>query len=530
MSQIVAALTSSRKEVCVQAFGSMCRVISGPRCYEVSPELGSVTAALGAQLVATDSAVVGSALELLLLMIQRYKGLLFALDELLPAVFRQYARATDATDAAVTRALCAVLEEMLNNIDADFLVPSLARAMERGDRSCVRMGLVMLKNVMAQQPEYFDAPHHVRPHLGLLAGLVAAGDSEVASMARQVLVGLFQQSPTAFTSAVWQLPYEDKKELRKIVPGLEAELSSRIASAALSGRRVPAAPVVPATPATATVTETKAVPQEQQQQQPPLLSSSSSLPEGESEVETTNPRLREYISMATQAGSITYGRQQLVTCLSGLIEGVERSPGCFGARDAAACVAAAGVWAGSAHEPHVRALALALLRACAGSLVLTSADVTCAVQTLLMAACDLAEAAAAAGGTRHRAAEHADRARVALDGCQRALEQRHGAHYLAALMRACGTPGARTPLREQALDRLTSACTTVDVRVLRSTAADFVAALAPLFDAPEDAVRRKAAACVAAWARTLQSDFAPLLDTLPPLKRKLVQLVLQARH
>ena len=75
MSQIVAALTSSRKEVCVQAFGSMCRVISGPRCYEVSPELGSVTAALGAQLVATDSAVVGSALELLLLMIQRYKGL-----------------------------------------------------------------------------------------------------------------------------------------------------------------------------------------------------------------------------------------------------------------------------------------------------------------------------------------------------------------------------------------------------------------------------------------------------------------------
>lgn len=541
VGQIVAALTSRDRATCVAAFASMSRVIAGARCYEVSPELGRVTAALRTQLGATDGAVVGGALQLLRLMLQRYKGVLFALDELLPAVFRQYARAAAAADGAeVTRALCAVLEEMLNSVDADFLVPSLARAMERGDRACVRTGLVMLKNVMGQLPEYFDAPHHIRPHIGLLVRHAAAADAEIASMARQVLVGLFQQSPAAFTSAVWQLPYDDKKELRRIVPGLDAELSSRIARRpeVVAPVAAPVAPVVPAASASAAVMMVQPVSfHKVSSESKPVVPVPAATTAAASEVavtttapddesSSTSPRLREYLAMAAQAGSTTYPRAQLVACLSGLLEATASRAGAFGAGDVAACVAAAGVWAGSAHEPYVRCLALALLRGCAAALALTPADVEGAVATLLAAACDLD----APTQPQQSQQQLADRARAAVDGCARALEQRFAAPYLVALMRLGGLAATRAAVRAQCLDRLARACATVAPVVLRGVAAELVAALAPLFDAPEDVLRRKASACVAEWARTLQDAFTPLLDTLPPLKRKIVQLVLQGQH
>ena len=540
VGQIVAALTSRDRATCVAAFASMSRVIAGARCYEVSPELGRVTAALRTQLGATDGAVVGGALQLLRLMLQRYKGVLFALDELLPAVFRQYARAAAAADGAeVTRALCAVLEEMLNSVDADFLVPSLARAMERGDRACVRTGLVMLKNVMGQLPEYFDAPHHIRPHIGLLVRHAAAADAEIASMARQVLVGLFQQSPAAFTSAVWQLPYDDKKELRRIVPGLDAELSSRIARRpeVVAPVAAPVAPVVPAASAAVMMMVQPVSFHKVSSESKPVVPVPAATTAAASEVavtttapdeesSSTSPRLREYLAMAAQAGSTTYPRAQLVACLSGLLEATASRAGAFGAGDVAACVAAAGVWAGSAHEPYVRCLALALLRGCAAALALTPADVEGAVATLLAAACDLD----APAQPQQSQQQLADRARAAVDGCARALEQRFAAPYLVALMRLGGLAATRAAVRAQCLDRLARACATVAPVVLRGVAAELVAALAPLFDAPEDVLRRKASACVAEWARTLQDAFTPLLDTLPPLKRKIVQLVLQGQH
>ena len=223
--------------------------------------------------------------------------------------------------------------------------------------------------------------------------------------------------------------------------------------------------------------------------------------------------------MAAQAGSVAHTRAQLVGCLSGLIEGTGSRAACFGARDVAACVAAAGVWAGSAHEPYVRGLALALLRACVAALALAPADVECAVQTLLRAG----DAGAPAGTTGTAGAPD-------IDGTWRALEQRFAAPCLAALVRICGHKATRPALRAACLDRLAGACATVAPAVLRGAAAELVAALAPLFDAPEDVLRRKATACVAEWARTLPDAFVPLLDTLPPLKRKIVQLVLQGQR
>ena len=145
------------------------------------------------------------------------------MNDVLPPLLRRFGL---GGSEELRRTTDLVLEELLNSIDADILVPALSKILMQPDSGCFIPALVMIKNILEQTTSYFESSRNTHD---VLAALVThlSGSGEVRNCSAELIESIFKLCPLTFISSVSTMKVEDIDSLCRILPSLKGELGRR---------------------------------------------------------------------------------------------------------------------------------------------------------------------------------------------------------------------------------------------------------------------------------------------------------------
>lgn len=542
-------LGSGDEDACVAAYGTV-QALLDARAAEIVPHVPALLPHLAAHVAGGAERTALAALRVLQRVVAQHKAYLyFALGDVLPPLLHRF---TLGGGAALRAATDQVLEELLNAIDADVLVPALTRVLAQPDASCHVPALILVKNTLQHTPQHFAAARNTRDVLAALAPHLASTDECVRSCAAQLTASLYAACRLAVLTSIDTLEPAHVAALCALLPALRADLAARARPAATAPDPSPlfAQPPPSVVPVAGPVAQASA---RSDVGEPPVVVAEAAASDAKEEEQGQQQEQQEQ----QQPEKKEEEWREEEDPVARLMEVVARLPDERAERvlerAAAACEAHLG--AGAVAPATVEAL---VARVCECGAAADDAATAAVLARVLArcAACGIGDACVRrihATQTRlaaaYAAVSHSRAVVAALDALRALGTQLRSdpARFFALLLgslpnssdsssdgnssSAVGAEGTETTTVEtlRALSAFCRACS--DPETLAPHAERIVAALAPLLASADDDVRRESVVCVAECAVVLgDARAAPVLARLPDLQQRTVAYYVARGH
>ena len=549
IAQALEQLGSGEEEACAAAYGTVLGMLER-RAPEIVPHVPALLPHLEAHVAGGSERTSLAALRVLARVVAQHKAYLyFAMGDVLPPLLHRF---TLGGSAALRAATDQVLEELLNAIDADVLVPALTRVLAQPDAACHVPALILIKNTLQHTPQHFAAARNTRDVLAALAPHLASPDPCVRSCAAQLTASLYAACRLAVLTSVDTLEPAHVDALAALLPALRADLAARRPPAAPSPLFVQP-PVAATSPSDASASDASAP-----LHTTPIASESGGV-DGESN--NSNNSVHEVVETPSAATTTEQKEQEewkededplerLMRIISRLPdEGAEKTL----VRAAEACEARlADTTEGVVSQEAVEAL---VARVCECSAAAEDAETAAVLARVLVrciahgvgdACARRVHATQARLAAAYAAVSHSLPVVRALDALRTLATElrRDPARFLSLLLDSLpkegdgkegnqssegdssnnggeGSDSEKTVETLRALSAFCQACDTPET--LEPHADRIVAALAPLLASADDDVRRESVVCVAECAVVLGEErAAPVLARLPDLQQRAV--------
>ena len=504
--------------------------------------INTVVRELGTLMEDESADVTNTALRLLTTLIRRFTDVM---EPLLPTVLPSVCRRLSASiiPKRQEELLNDLVSAIVKNAAYEILLPEIVEMMSSSDAHIVVPCLELYMRCFEEKPDFFHEYHRLIPHLSRVVSLMRSSNAQVRTLAKNLVLQLYERSNDAFVSALAAQPREQFHQFREIlqpfIPTLENDLQRKNMSSGRFAARIeqtnrfntnptPEPPKVKppkaepeplAPPKTGERVETPPITQaktseRQQPPQPAPLTSTRTIPQGfmsESKACSGVPTIDSTLNLLKLG--VEAPLPQILACFTSFLQLLHESPTQkLSEEDLTQLIDLTCQHALSDNE-ELRDAAISVL------VELLERDITDqhAQKIFATTAClsRKLETISSRGVPCERLASW-------LETLQNIFETRDPHRFVRVLTQIL--QDATTPEADQysALATLTLLCSHMDVMTLTLQAATIVSTVAPLMNSRNATIQHSAVACVQTCRDTLGDVFSPFLSLLSAAQLDLV--------